>query len=68
MVRTIAEIVMRTMTATENHNRAELTIHPLGEKIEKRFGISFRNIGTVQKSVEKLCGRLGGLGAYHIDS
>ena len=56
VIRTVGEVVMRTMRGTKHNYRAVLPIGIPRHKIEQRFTLPLRSVGTVEKSVENLCG------------
>jgi hypothetical protein len=55
MVRTIAEVMVRTVAAAEHHNRTELCACIICKEIELRFGLPFLDFSTIEKSIEELC-------------
>ena len=59
MVRAVAEIVMRTMSAAEYDNRAELSVTIVCEQIYQRFVLPFRYVSAVKQTIQHLCRRLG---------
>jgi hypothetical protein len=68
MVRTFAEIMVRTVAASEYDYRAELLSDMICEKVELRFGIVLAKFGTIQKSVEHLGSRFCCLRTYDEDT
>ena len=56
------------MTAAENHYGPEFSVTPVSEEIKHRFAVTFRNLGTIKKTIEKLCHRLRSLSPQDKDS